>query len=611
MGPLRAKNELFMNLRIVAGAAITAMLGALSALAQQPVVPGEPSKAPKAAAAAELRLAPGSGARVELPPVSERELGLVREANRRSAERRMTNESRRVAIGVLRDGDVAAPSGRQMQWRAVAGGHAAQVAVTSPEALAMRLAIDLDGVPADVEMSFFGSADTRRIEGPVRVGTIRDRTLAWWTPITEGSTQTVEFFVPQAHDPRELGLRVARASHLLSTPSSGFRKRLQDIGDAGSCNVDLPCSPLNQSSAFKSVAESVAQMVFNDGSLSALCSAVLLNDSDSSTQTPWLLSANHCFENSDPPYKTPSQMQVVANTVSTIWGFEANACNSFTPRSDWTQVSGGADYLYSNDQSDALFLRLNSLPPSYAFYSGWDANAMSAGSNVVSIHHPQGDLKKVSEGSVRGFQTLFDVGRGGGSFIEVLWKSGTTEQGSSGAGLWTVAVTPAGTQYVLRGALWGGTALCSNTTGTDNYSRFDLIYPNISQYIGASAVIPGPGPTEDFTDLWWGGASEDGWGLNLVQHPSRIMFGVWYTYDAQGKRTWFTFSSGTWVAQNTYTATLQAVTGPSQDGGFDPGLVRRRDVGSVTLTFNSSNTGTFSWSVDGTSGVKSISRFSF
>jgi hypothetical protein len=137
------------------------------------------------------------------------------------------------------------------------------------------------------------------------------------------------------------------------------------------------------------------------------------------------------------------------------------------------------------------------------------------------------------------------------------------------------------------------------------------VYPSISQYLGSSSGPVAPGPTDDYTALWWGGASEDGWGLNRVQHPSKIMFGVWYTYDAQGKRTWFTFSTGTWTADNTYSATLQSVSGPPQNFTFDPALVRRTDVGSVTLTFSSHSTGTFAWSVNGASGVKNITRFAF
>ena len=59
---------------------------------------------------------------------------------------------------------------------------------------------------------------------------------------------------------------------------------------------------------------SVAQMVFRTANQVFLCTGQLLNDTDTTTQIPWFFSANHCFDNDNPPYKTPSQMQTVAST---------------------------------------------------------------------------------------------------------------------------------------------------------------------------------------------------------------------------------------------------------------------------------------------------------
>src|SRR5687768_1393570 len=108
-----------MNLRTIGSAALAAMMAAASALAQQPVVLGEPSKTPpKALVAPQLRLANENAVRVELPAVSDGELAMVRQANRRSADAFKPSAPRRVAIGVLRDGEVKSPSGAQLQWRA-------------------------------------------------------------------------------------------------------------------------------------------------------------------------------------------------------------------------------------------------------------------------------------------------------------------------------------------------------------------------------------------------------------------------------------------------------------------------------------------------------------
>lgn len=575
-----------------------------------PQVAGEPSRTP-AATPATLKLAsPAPSARVALRAPTDGELALVRDANVRAAERFKPQAPRRFAIGLTRDAAGAERTMREAGWREVSGGRAMRIEVRSAQAEALRSALDLQGVALAVELRFTGNANPSRIEGPVRVGDIRDRTHPWWSPITEGDTQSIEVFAPEGVAlPPGLAARVASVSHLLTTPSSGFTKRLQDIGLAGSCNVDVPCSTLAGDAAFRNAAESVAQMVFTDGSLTGLCTGTLLNDSDAATQVPYLYSANHCFENEAAPFKTPAQMQVVANSLATLWGFEATSCGSRTPRSDWVQVAGGAAWLYSNAQSDALFLRLNDAPPSYAFFSGWNAGELAAGAAVITLHHPEGDLKKASQGSVVGFPTLSDVGPGGGSFIEVLWSTGTTEPGSSGAGLWSQEATAAGTQFLFRGGLWGGTALCSNRGGTDNFSRFDRAYPNLSTYLGTGAIAFGP--TRDYTDLWWGGVAQDGWGLNLVQHASGVVFGVWYTYGADGKRTWFVFSDGHWSATDVYQATLYTVAGPPQTGAFDPNLVRRTPVGSVTLSFTDASSATFRWTVGSDSATRAISRFAF
>jgi hypothetical protein len=147
--------------------------------------------------------------------------------------------------------------------------------------------------------------------------------------------------------------------------------------------VDLPCSSLASDSAFRNAAASVAQMVFLDAGFTILCTGTLLADGDGTTQTPWFFGANHCFENEDPPYKAAAQMQSVASTLTTLWGFQASACNSGSAQSGWTQLTGGATFIYNNVASDVLFLRLNSQPPANGFYSGWDANALSAGNGLV------------------------------------------------------------------------------------------------------------------------------------------------------------------------------------------------------------------------------------
>jgi lysyl endopeptidase len=586
-------------------AAVAALLFPLHAVAQQPVMPGEAALAAKAVPAPRLRLgtSPGVADRTTLAPVSEAEIESVRLRNRADAKGALQEQemrAQRFTIGLARPVTGVLPGASPLEWTPVAGGHAAQTAVTSPGAGSLRLAIDLAGVPVDVEMVFFGSADPARLEGPVKVGDVADRSSPWWSPLTEGDTQTVEFYVPSRHEPATLALAVAGASHVFATPSSGFTKRVQDIGLAGSCNVDVPCSALASSQAFRDAANSTAQMVFSDAGFTVLCTGTLLADGDASTQTPWLYGANHCFENESAPYKSPAQMQAVANTLTTLWGFEASACNSRTARSGWSQLGGGATYINNSVTNDVLFLRLNGAPPSGSYYSGWDANPVPGGAALVTLHHPQGDLKKTTQGTFSRFSAP-GVGGANASFIEARWSSGTTEQGSSGGGVWTTS----GGQYRFRGGLWGGSASCSNLSGTDFYSRFDHTYPFLAAYLGSGAA-----PATDYTDLWWN-PQESGWGLKLIQHPSRVIFGVWYTYELDGTQTWYVLPSGSWTSANTYAGTLYTTAGPPFTAAFDPLQVEKRAVGNATITFSDANNGVFSYSIDGVSGSKSITRQPF
>ncbi len=575
--------------RLLAGAALVAACGTM---AQMPSVPGEPALVPKGVAVAQLRLAQ-EAPKVVLSPITDSELAGMRQANRRN--------TKRLVIGVVRAPDAAAalPTARDLAWSAVPGGFAAQAAVSSPQAGAMRLAIDLANVPVDVEMVFFGSDAPGRLLGPVRVGDVADRAAAWWSPLTDGDTQTLEFFAPGERDPASLTLRVSGAAHVFTTIASAFAKRVSEIGDAGSCNVDVKCSALSSSQAFLNVRNAIAQMVFTDGAFIGLCTGSLLNDADSSTQVPWFYGANHCFENEQLPYKTPAQMQAVASSLNTLWFFEAMACNSLaTP--NYSQLVGGATLVHNNPGADALFLRLNDTPPGGAFFAGWDANAVAPGAAIVVIHHPQGDLKKVSQGSVLRYSTPQPALLGGATttFSEVSYNSGTTEGGSSGAGLYTFN----GSQYVLRGGLYGGGAFCSSPTESDWYSQFDKVYAALAPYLGATS-----GGATDYSDLWWN-PSESGWGLNIIQHASRNIFAVWYTYGGDSRPMWFTVPGGTWTASNTFTGSVYATSGPAANAAFDPSRVAASAVGTATLTFSDANNGTWSYTINGVSGTKAITR---
>jgi hypothetical protein len=129
---------------------------------------------------------------------------------------------------------------------------------------------------------------------------------------------------------------------------------------------------------------------------------------------------------------------------------------------------------------------------------------------------------------------------------------------------------------------------------------------------GAGAPSGGPVTPTTFNvqGLWWASpaGSESGWGVNFTQQGSTL-FATWFTYDAQGNGLWLVMSNGAATAPNTYTGTLYQTTGPAFNAvPFDPAKVTRAPVGSATFTFTDEFNGTFSYTVNGISGMKAITR---
>jgi hypothetical protein len=120
----------------------------------------------------------------------------------------------------------------------------------------------------------------------------------------------------------------------------------------------------------------------------------------------------------------------------------------------------------------------------------------------------------------------------------------------------------------------------------------------------------GGGPAS-YQDLWWGGTAENGWGMSITQHGSRI-FAALYVYDAQGRPQWMVLPSGTWNAGFTaFTGSLYMPTG-SWFGNYDATrFVAGPAVGTATITFASATTATLTYTVNGVSGSKNIVRQPF
>jgi hypothetical protein len=418
---------------------------------------------PKATAEEALRLPLGAAPAtvVRLAPVAAAEIDAVRHANTLSALKRLQ-------IGIGRGVETVESNDAALAWTPVAGGYAAQWQVISPEARALRVGLVAANLAPGTEIRFMGSA-LAKVYGPFTAADVKPRTGIYWSPVLEGDTATVEVFVALGTARADVALAIAQVSHLFASPAQADVE--MQAKASGFCEVDIICRSATDA-ALATVGRAVARMTFSDGISggSFLCTGTLLNPA-SGALTPYFYSANHCIST-----------QASASTLTTHWFYDSAGCGTGVVSSSYVQVTGGATLLYANEPSDVLLLRLNNSPPGGATYAGWDATTLANGTALTAVHHPAGDLKKVSLGSMGGFGSYPGLS---GSFIIARWNAiatGVTEGGSSGSGIFTRDGT---TDYRLRGGLLGGPSSCTASSSAlyDNYSRLDQAYSALAQYL--------------------------------------------------------------------------------------------------------------------------------
>jgi hypothetical protein len=242
----------------------------------------------------------------------------------------------------------------------------------------------------------------------------------------------------------------------------------QDIDSLGSddrfglalpCNINTACS-LGED--FEDQRNGVCRIVMAHEEGLAFCTGTLVNNTERDG-TPYILSAFHC-----PYFLTP---------IYDLWrfdfGFESDSCENPTDSPPFRSLYG-CEYIAGRLESDFLLLKLtDTILPSYGLYfNGWNYSMDSIPSYGTMLHHPRGDIMKISVDThaLELIRTIINWGNGvitpPDHHIRALWDMGTMEKGSSGAGVWN-------SDKHIVGHLNGGSANCENLFRS-NFGRFAM-----------------------------------------------------------------------------------------------------------------------------------------
>jgi PKD repeat protein len=283
-----------------------------------------------------------------------------------------------------------------------------------------------------------------------------------------GDEITIEYYQPASveHSPGLIisGLMYAYRSANLFTwnPSDAFNT-------SGSCEVNVACT---EGANWQNEKRGVALILSLVNGSNYLCTGSLMNNT-SLNFDPLILSANHCAEDeagTSTYFSKPSDF----DKYIFYFNYESSTCTDpFTMPTYQSYV--GATKLASTLQafggdfgSDFLLVKLkNTIPEVYRpYYNGWSIDDVASSSGVC-IHHPEGDIKKISTYDNAIESTAYETTPN--THWKVIWAAtqnghGVTEPGSSGSPLFN-------SDRLVIGALTGGDSYCSKPTAGDYFGK--------------------------------------------------------------------------------------------------------------------------------------------
>jgi hypothetical protein len=326
-------------------------------------------------------------------------------------------------------------------------------------------------VPAGTVFWAYGSAEEPVAFGPELIDPNGDL----WTPSVAGDLVHLEV---ETNGPASFEIR-----EVMEIVAAEKATRLKPVAnDEPACLLDVNCINNSTAGGLDTMRRAIAQLTFVKDGGNYVCSGGLLNDSDTATSVPYLLTANHCFST-----------QSSASSLEATWDFRYNNCETSAISAGTRTV--GSTLLATSANSDFTFVRMTSVPSGRVLL-GWNANtaAIPNGTSLYRISHPApegyGPQPQLYSRTV--VNTSFGTcsARPRDRYIYTTGGEGGVYGGSSGS---PVFIT--GGQVV--GQLFGSCgpdpeAGCDPRNATVD-GAFSATYGSISQYLsGGSPIQPEP-----------------------------------------------------------------------------------------------------------------------
>lgn len=349
------------------------------------------------------------------------------------------------------------------QWDIVDAWHIWRVVILSPGALASGINFSVFEMHPDARLFVYDP------EKKVVLGAFDHRNnneaRVFSTAVIPGEYIVLEYYEPwYPGKPEQIEWSLLEAESMIHITDGGINQLLftnKDIGNAGDCQVNINCE---EGDDWQKEKRGIARMLMRVGTNFSWCTGSLINNT-AQDGTPYFLSAEHCGRNASLEdmlywqFYFNLEHQGCLNEGMPTYNMVYGAHNKATG-----PLSGGSDF---------RLLELHTTPPEHwkPYWNGWD-RSNEGSSSGAGIHHPRGDVKKISTYQINLVSSAPNVSgqqMAANSAWRVNWfptinGHGVTEGGSSGSPIFN-------SEKKIIGTLTGGSTTCANPYGFDFYGK--------------------------------------------------------------------------------------------------------------------------------------------
>ncbi len=277
-------------------------------------------------------------------------------------------------------------------------------------------------------------------------------TQRFMTGMVRGEDAIIEYFEPAAANQQGslhlFKLMIAYHHDKMIPPETGFNNYSSTgFGDALDCHINVNCP---QGDGWEDQARGTVRLnrVFEEGI--GWCSGSLVNNTNED-EHPYVLSAFHCVTGYTPYF----------DLWRTDFHYQYEDCNSTGTEPEYNSILG-LTVIAKGQDSDFSLLELSTAIPNYynVYFNGWSRHATAVPTVGTIIHHPKGDVKKISKDLQSGLIHIGSiiwsdsVTTPPNTHFRALLDEGTVESGSSGSPFFDQ-------NKRIVGQLHGGNTSCS------------------------------------------------------------------------------------------------------------------------------------------------------